>query len=120
MLGMERQTGPGRPERRSTSMKAALAAASDGGYYVGCGDGSAGPGGPAQWESLAVTTEAAESAGSGCFAGVSMRPRAQSVACRIVVPRGGACNPPGFGGGIQNAPSVRAWRRTASYASSAS
>jgi hypothetical protein len=47
-LGMERQTGPGRPERRMTSMKAARAAASDGGYCVGRVDGFAGPEGPTQ------------------------------------------------------------------------
>ena len=42
ILFMERQTGPREPEAEKTSMKAALAAASDGGYYVGRVNASAG------------------------------------------------------------------------------
>jgi hypothetical protein len=55
---MGRQTGPGEPEAEKTSMKAAPAAASDGGYYVRV-DASAGHRRPVRWVYLAVKAEAA-------------------------------------------------------------
>jgi hypothetical protein len=90
---MERQTGPGGPEAEKTSMKAAPAAASDGGYCVVRVSASAGHRRPVRWVSLAVKAEAAVSAVSGCFAGVSRARRPDLSLMGIVVPAGGGCNP---------------------------